>query len=542
MASRNDSDPSNGTSNHFQRRQLLCSDEISDTPRNPLTEVSASKSTRRSLLRGAAAVTTGSLIFGTIAGEERDPEDIPSPKFRGPITGGIRTGEPENSAPRDLSQWGYVEEEYFVSGEAMALGPPGLQADTSDDVGEVSEYTTRMIVWRPEDMDGSVSPGKSLPEDLPGRGPPDEGGFSGTIVINWPNQTLQRDNPVLIMNSLEYLAQHGHVGISFSVQKQGVDGSPLGCRWWDPQRYGDLEHPGDEYSYDILSQGVKALKADDRPDDDPLAGHQAERVYAGGVSQSASMLANYINIAQEMHDILDGFIPFHSSSVQDIEATDVVPILWLNSEDEVDSSRPDKDQLVLWEVAGASHVNGYTSEWGGTVQARDHGHVAGEGYDPGWDEAEAGQYGEMGSGYCREGDNYTPVRYSLTAAIARLDDHMRDGNPIPSAQRIEQTDDGDIVLDEYGNAVGGFRLTTMDVPIATYEGNACFRKISNLRGQTLQFDSDTLSGLYDDHDDYIRQLEADIEEKIQAGYMQPWAGEDLLRRARRSDIPDTRSL
>jgi hypothetical protein len=41
--------------------------------------------------------------------------------------------------------------------------------------------------------------------------------FSGKVVINWPNQTLQEDNPVTIMNTLDYLAEQGHVGILLSA-------------------------------------------------------------------------------------------------------------------------------------------------------------------------------------------------------------------------------------------------------------------------------------------------------------------------------------
>ena len=29
---------------------------------------------------------------------------------------------------------------------------------------------------------------------------------------------------------------------------------------WDPERYGDLVHPGDQYSYDIYSQAAQAVR------------------------------------------------------------------------------------------------------------------------------------------------------------------------------------------------------------------------------------------------------------------------------------------
>lgn len=505
--------------------------------------------TRRSILGSLAALTAGGLAIGSVSGSERDPEEVPMPEVQGPIEGGARTGEPKESEPRDISEWGYVEEEYFLSGEAMALGPPGLQADTADEEGEVSEYTTRMIVWRPEDMTGSGGlqhePGRGPPDD-PGSNPPaGRDGFSGTVHINWPNQTLQEDNPVTIINALSYMAREGHVGILLSAQKQGVDGSPAGCKPWDPVRYGDIDHPGDTYSYDILSQCTRLLKEGPGTGSaDPLAGHTAEVVYASGVSQSAGMLLNYINLVQEMHDVVDGFLPFNTSSTPSERGDvrdDLVPVLWLISEDETDEERrEDAGLFKLWEVAGGSHVNYHTSYWAGLTRERDHGSAGGVGPEPAYDEREGGQYGELGSGYCTKDGNYMPYRYALRAGLDHLDQWTRYNQEPPTADRIER-EDGRAAEDEYGNAIGGLRLPVIDVPVAEYQAHGCEEYESSF-GQTLQFDSETLRELYPIHEDYLAELEAAVDRTVEEGFLLEADANDLLRRAERSEIPESSGL
>lgn len=473
---------------------------------------------RRSVLTGLTTLAAGGLGVSSVVGQERSKEEIPRPTIEGPIEGGSRTGGPKEAEPRDVTTWGYVQEEYFVSGEAMALGPAGLQADTEDEVGTVSEYATRMIVYRPENR----------------------GDFSGRVVINWPNQTLQEDNPVTLMNTLEYLAREGHVGILFSAQKQGVDGSPLGVTFWDPVRYGDLSHPGDEYGYDMLSQITKALKRQPRPDPDPLGGRHAGLVYASGVSQSAGQLLNYINLVQELHGVVDGFLPFNTGSTpqhrEDIR-DDLVPVLWLTSEDETGvERRPDGGLFKLWEVAGASHVNAYTSYWRSVVRDRDQGSVGGEGLEAEWDEAEAGQYGEMGSGVCAAEGNFFPYRYALVAGVHHLDGWVSANREPPTAPRIERDADGTVRTDEHGNVLGGLRLPPIDVPVAEYQARRC-EEYDTLFGQTIQFRTATLQELYPTHDDYLADLEDAVDDAMAEGFLLPWAADDLMERARRSDVP-----
>jgi hypothetical protein len=309
-------------------------------------------------------------------------------------------------------------------------------------------------------------------------------------------------------------------------------------------RYGDLSHPGDEYSYDILSQCSKLLKeglGNGSDGVDPLQGQRAERVYASDVSQSAGMLLNYINEVQELHDVVDVFLPFNTSLTpqnEDDIRDDLAPVLWLISEDESDTvRRPDGRLFKLWSGAGASHVNAYTSYWRSVVRDRDQGSVGGEGREAEWDEAEAGQYGERGSGVCTVDGNYFPYRYVLRAGIHHLEEWVAENQAPPTADRFERDDSGNVQVDEHGNILDGLRLPPIDVPVAEYQARSC-EEYDTLFGQTIQFRTAKLEDLYPTHEDYIAELETAVEETIDDGFLLERDAHDLLRRARRSDIPD----
>ena len=75
---------------------------------------------------------------------------------------------------------------------------------------------------------------------------------------------------------------------------------------FDPERYGDLSHPGDAFAYDLYTQVGRALRA---PGDlDPLEGLDVQRMLAVGESQSAFMLSTYADGVQPLTHEFDGFL------------------------------------------------------------------------------------------------------------------------------------------------------------------------------------------------------------------------------------------
>lgn len=436
-----------------------------------------------------------------------DAGDVPLPEVEGPIDGDALT-----AAVIDLQDYGYTEAEYFVSGEARPTGPenPYPEDERGEIPAETAEFETRLMVYRPEDP----------------------GDANGTAVVEWPNVSTGRDLPVTFVNTFEYAMDEGYVLAFASAQKVGVDDSHTDgdLSTVDPDRYGSLHHPGDEYSYDVFTQAIAALSAEDPPTVDPLDGLGVDRVIATGMSQSAQYLRYYVNEVQADAGVIDGFMPVVTARTpqdEDDIRDDVAPVMWVMSEDEaIEERREDSGLFTLWEVPGTSHINYWLSAWGEATARRDF-----VGDEPNFDPETAGQYGERPDGVYGECEyNYFPMRFAYRAALDHLNEWLQGGDQPPSAPRIER-EDGDVVTDDHGNALGGLRLPPIDVPIAFYDARSCEQ-----RGRTYRFDEDTLAELYPTHDDYVAELEDTAEAAVDRGHLLRRDADELLRRARSSDV------
>src|SRR5947209_5054007 len=154
---------------------------------------------------------------------------VPNPLVQGPIEGGIR-GYPWNHSLFALRGPGYdyTENEYFFSGTAHDLT-----------TGASAPYESRMLVRLPS------NPKK----------------FSGTVVVEWLNVTGQMDLETSWPVEARYLMRHGIGYVGVSAQFAGVCCGPTTLKGWDPVRYSPLSMPpGDQFSYDIFSQAIRALR------------------------------------------------------------------------------------------------------------------------------------------------------------------------------------------------------------------------------------------------------------------------------------------
>ena len=497
-----------------------------------VSERSTRWSSRRAVLGGLATVTAGSFLSTSAVAGDRD--EVPVPSVTGPID-----GQPQTGAVHDVSDYGYVEEEYFVEGEARPLGPidPYPVDERENPSDAPAPYRTRLLVYRPKHRRD----------------------FNGTVVVEWPNVSTGRDAPVTWINTFDYAMREGYAVVVASSQKVGVDDSFTGrdLASGDPDRYGSLHHPGDEYSYDIFAQAIRALTARPRSvppghasgkasvrgrkrsgtgdgGADPMGGLNVRQVVATGMSQSAQYLRYYVNELQADHGVIDGFLPFVTArtpmETDDIR-DDLVPVMWVMSESEADEVRREDSGLFrLWEVAGASHVNYWLVHWAQAMDARDFGDDA-----PPWDPGYAGQYGQRADGaYGVCGVNYFPMRYAYRAAMDQLRDWLVRNETPPSAPRIEReiADDGSVTVrrDEHGNALGGLRLPPIDVPLAHYDVTC------GLYGRTYRLDDDTFGELYPDRRAYIAELEDAIDTTVDAGYLLQADAEDQRSRAANADI------
>ena len=120
---------------------------------------------------------------------------VPSPTVTGPIpsTQGSH-GRPQTDSAFDLEPFGFVEEEYFVSGTAKTYTATPSTAD----------YTTRMLVRRPAD------PKK----------------FNGTVIVEWNNVTAQHDQTPDYFWSYPMILREGYAYVIVSAQKAGICCAP----------------------------------------------------------------------------------------------------------------------------------------------------------------------------------------------------------------------------------------------------------------------------------------------------------------------------
>jgi Alpha/beta hydrolase domain len=282
----------------------------------------------------------------------------------GPVAGGWR-GWPFSLPLTDLASVGYVAEEFFLDGTAAAYeAEPGAKL-TVDGKWRVrpsrtAPFRTRVLVVRPVDR----------------------ARFNGIVHVNWQNVTAGFELGIADFESEQLLDGFAWVGVS--AQRVGVHGFPgseqFALRGWDPERYGTLDHPGDDFSFDIYTLATRSIGPE------MLGGAGPRKLVATGASQSAIGLRTYANAIQPMEQLFDGFfllLDFGRGALPDTRGIDTatlpamtvpvrirddlgVPALVFNSETEAPwlfpVRQPDTDTVRLWEVAGTSHRSGAANE------------------------------------------------------------------------------------------------------------------------------------------------------------------------------------
>ena len=306
-------------------------------------------------------------------------------RVSGPLQGG--RGWPFGS-PLDVGRHGCVMEEFLIEGVATSYAPvPGSTIDLDGhwdtEPAGTAPYRSRMYVVRPHDPDK----------------------FNGVVLVNWQNVTAGVD----LGWPEAYELDHGYAWVGITTQRVAIEGQPSlaeglpetkGLPAWDPDRYGSLHHPGDAFSYDLFSQGARAV-GPGRPivPVDPLGGLEPRLVLATGGSQSAMRLGSYLNIADQHDTVFDGFFlhvhwgmcPYppdqslmesfapigHGLTAGSAAIADRhrVPVLVLNSESETMNVYPvrqeDSESFRFWEIAGTAHAGANVGEEMDAIMVRD---------------------------------------------------------------------------------------------------------------------------------------------------------------------------
>jgi hypothetical protein len=412
-----------------------------------------------------------------------------------------------------LDALGYEQAEYALSGRANAY----VRTADGVSVAEEADYTTRVLVYRPTDP----------------------AAFNGTVWVEWLNVSSGADaGPDWIFTHTE-LARSGAVWVGVSAQAIGVQGgvglvglSSPGLVGTDPERYGQLVHPGDRFSYDIYSQAGAAAR---RATGTILEGLPIERVLAIGESQSAFRLTTYANDVDPVARVFDGFL-VHARGGTGAALTDDadpaaalqgapvhfradrrVPVMCVEAETDLmtlgylPARQDDDDSFVLWEIAGTAHADIYIL----AVGPIDTGAVPIAELARAWVPTT-----EFLGLHLDLPMNAGPQHYVMNAAVSHFDRWVRDGIRPPAAARLE-TSDGAFVTDEHGNVRGGIRTPHLDVPTTVLSGlgNGGGGGIGLLTGSTRPFDAIQLAALYSSRDDYLARFHAATDAAVAAGFV-----------------------
>lgn len=447
--------------------------------------------TKRSLVGSICGLVFGALTSLAMA--------VPTPEVTGPVP-----SDPPGSPGRnylffatdlDLAHRGYVEEEFFYAGTANWYQTTGEPA-TATIVSSGHPYKTRLTVRRPAN---------------PAR-------FNGIVIAEWTNVTSSYDNPAFWLRSHEFLMREGYAWVGIAAQRLAIAGVPDGLRNWSPVRYGTLDVADDALSYDVFAQGIQAVQAVPAV----MGGLPVRHVIAAGISQSASRLAIYLNAVYPLDPISDGALVIIGG--QQIRPDLDIPVMKVLSETEflgaqARNRQADTDRFRTWWVTGTSHSEHHGGLTRNALFRRDLPDR------PLFDTCTLPSRSRI------------PWHYAQSAAVDAIVKWVEQGvppaySPLPEWTSIDPT----VVLarDAYGNALGGIRLASLAVPIATSQGLNAGPELCFLTGVHIPFDTATLASLYPSHEAYVRAVREAAEQNVRDGFLLKEDALELIRDAQSS--------
>lgn len=506
-----------------------------------LSLTAASSSSAETAPRAAATTTSNgpTLSKAELRRVLRD-QSLPSTRLV-PTTA---TSHPFNGAayqnvPITLSDYGYVEHEYFLSGRSNVYDstPDGDFATTLLRSGD---YTTRMLVRRPANMKT----------------------WSGKVNVEIINMSAGYDWTAIWSALWEQTIKDHDIYV-------GVTSKPnvlAGMQQFDPDRYAALSWanplppeqqtcgalPGDaDYNpnlsklyenglvWDMLTQTGRLLKSSSPKN--PI-GRPAKQVILTGESQSANFLLTYYRfftpsaVLPSGRPVFDGYLaeaqvgiagtplnqcstPLAVTDTQRVFPDRSVPWVGINSQWDYPGSRrwvtptdsnTASSKRVFWEIAGANH--GW--EWQylyGDANAED---LIAAGF---WDPATY-------DWSCGPNNPEIPLYMSEKALFVQLKRWIETGRPPAQAPRILHSPvtpgngfDDKTIYDGLQNGMGGIRYPMMQVPVASF-GVGQYA-LTGSCPEIAPFDDATLAALYPSRDFYLAQYDDATDQLLKRGFI-----------------------
>jgi hypothetical protein len=469
----------------------------------------------RGALAAVLAVLGSLLLAGPAAAALGD---IPTSNVTGPIPV-TADSHPFLATDIDLGKYGYVEDEYFLEGQAHRYDTSGSVDTTAtriDTGGDADDgrypFKTRIVVRRP-----------AHPADA-----------NGVVIAEWNNVTATQDVEFNWFGDPYYLLKHGYTFVGVTAQNVGV----ASLKAFNSDRYGSLTVngngtvptgegiDGDALSYDVFSSVVKALKGG-RTGVDPLGGISPSMVIASGESQSCGRLSTHYNKIEPTHEIVDAYLLTVCTSSLRTDRPEKAIRVVTETENRVprtEAALPDTSSIRHWEVAGGSHLPRIAFDNLNGVFSRDFLTVTAS---------------------CQKFP-LSLVRwpYTQNAAINDLVSWTNGGAAPPIAPRGQYQDDpademNQLVRDQYGIAEGAIRYPDITVPVATNDGinsiapgGSIFSSFCRLFGSSESFSPDVLHGLYTDQADYLAKYNKAADDFVGTGFILQEDADRLKENAR----------
>lgn len=434
--------------------------------------------------------------------------------------------------PLDLNEWGYTEEEYFLSGHANVYEEAG---DSMKVKHTALPYKNRIMVRKPEESNH----------------------FSGRVYIDIYNASNGYDIEDIWRRSSQYFLENGHVYIGVTSKPINV----LSLKNFDYERYHSLNWTGAEPAvqpatvdknmsipgteeglfWDILSQ-LAVLTRENKAAF--LKGYAVDSLYLMGQSQSGMYLNTYITYFnpylknEKDKSLFDGYlnvvgagvmrtlnqkegeafmfgarpsaiskvdVPFINVSAHgDINLFKTMPRMLEALED----SNTENHKIRHYEVASAPHTDP------ASPLIPDNEEIKKTKNPP---KILDGEYSYT--------VNDLKLDYYVNSALELLHQWaVHDVEP-PAGQSIEQDDAGNVIEDEFGNAKGGLRSPYVDVPIATYHANAkasedeLDQSVGNVNGSMDYFTKEKFLESYGTKENYLSQFNEAVDQQVEEGLL-----------------------
>ena len=468
-------------------------------------------------------------------------DPIPTTEYSYPFGAADQTQKPQ-----DLSQFGYVEEEYFVSGLANVYNWPArgeLEVKTAD-----APYTTRILIRRPKE----------------------ESDFSGNIIVEMLNPSNLFDLNIGWAISHTQMLRNGDAWVGITAKPISV----VSLKQFDPVRYASLSwknplpvnHPDNceieerffndtvqetenGLIWDINTQVAMWLRSNS--ESNPFLYRNdysaAEKIYGWGFSQTGSFLYTYINALhpevtkQYGKHLFDGYIVAVSSRpapinqcAERISSDDPrqpiknvgVPVIHIMTQSDylsgIEARQPDSDEpgneFRHYEIAGSGHATPDELYWGPKPDDL----IKAERSVPPLE--------------CNEGPRSRfPNRILFNAALAGLDKWTREGVAPPKAKNII-VQDGEPLLDEHDNVIGGVRSPFVDVPTATWNGNSTGQSFCRIAGHEIPFDEEKLRKLYPTKNSYVNAVTENVNKLVSEGFILEQDGQWLIEMSKNVNL------